>query len=404
MRLNPNIPWKTRGNAALSAQFGRGTGPRKLVAELPDGPVLGYAKGTAGTVTERHRLVERLWETVLASSRLGDRGTDPAMVVTQRPLPARLYWAAVRRVVSVAEVRRELSVARARVFHRGSPRGLIGAAASIAWPGSSPTWELIAYRRPERIGTIREVDPESVIEVARATKELFLSSDPTTRRLMVTPHTDCPILLGLRATRRAVLPGAFRRVRSEPAERWVIFRTNQGSGDHLSDGGFDAIGPFGSGRVECVVRSDPFVAVGGHVRLELEDRSGTVRTGLAFEPTKTLPAVARSLRRGDRIRAWGGRARDATFRIEGLELSELVERRRAAPNPRCPACHRAAGSLGRGRGFRCPGCRRSFPPEARGVQRIAPLFPPGVYHPTPSARRHLAPLGPELPGRHVSDL
>ena len=31
VRLNPNVPWKTRGNAALSVRVGRGVGPRARV-------------------------------------------------------------------------------------------------------------------------------------------------------------------------------------------------------------------------------------------------------------------------------------------------------------------------------------------------------------------------------------
>src|SRR5881628_1099708 len=34
VRLNPTIPWKTRGNGAICLRFGRGAGPRTWIAEL----------------------------------------------------------------------------------------------------------------------------------------------------------------------------------------------------------------------------------------------------------------------------------------------------------------------------------------------------------------------------------
>ena len=40
VRLNPNVPWKTRGNGAVALTFGRGVGKRQQVGALPEGPVM----------------------------------------------------------------------------------------------------------------------------------------------------------------------------------------------------------------------------------------------------------------------------------------------------------------------------------------------------------------------------
>ncbi len=397
MRLNPNVPWKTRGNAALSACFGRGHGRRRDVGVVGGRSVVAFDAGRAASEALERRLADRLWESVLATSQRGVEGTDPTLVVVPRRLPAALYWAAVRRIVDRSEARREIDRVGGTIRHDGSDRGIVGAAASLAWPGHHPTWELIAYRSPTRVGLRRSVDADRIRALESEHPGLFLCTDPRTRRLLVAPHTACPILFGLRSTDRVGLPGLLGQVRSEPVERWMVFVTNQGTGDHLARRDLDAVGPYDSAWVRGRVRDPPVTLRGGHVQLVVEDAAGHQLSCLAFEPTKTLPAVARSLVPGDRVAIWGGRADDPTFRVEGIVLEHLRPRFAPARPPRCPSCHATTGSMGTGRGYRCRGCRRRFPPESGRGARRPPEFPTGVYHPTPSARRHLAPRGPGAP-------
>ncbi len=339
--------------------------------------------------------LNRAWVRLLAASRTGESGTDPALVATDRPLPASLYWNAVRDVVEVPDVRRILEAHGAFVRTSGSDRGIVGASAAIAWRESHPTWELIAYRTPERWGRPRLVDGDSVRRAMSENSDLFLCADPRTRRVLVAPHTPCPILFGLRGTRPGAPLAAAPTIRSEPVDRWVLFRTNQGSGDHLKVRAARDVSAFGSGIVRGTVASLPVTLPGGHVRFGVVDTAGAALLCLAFEPTKTLPRVARTLLPGDRVRVWGSRASGPTFRLEGIELLRLEARRSSPHPPKCTACRRTSRSLGHLRGYRCPDCRRKWPPEAAVRTVTAPSFGVGVYHPTPSARRHLALRGPE---------
>ena len=395
VRLNPNIPWKTRGNAALSARFGRGEGARRRLGEIQGRAVWSYGHGRSIPRDEQERFRTAAWERVLTGSRLDEPGTDPAIVVSDRRLPAAWYWRAVREVVPVPEVRSFLDTEGIWWRTRGSERGLVGASAAIAWPGGHPTWELSSYREAARIGRSRRIDPESVRSAAHRYPELFLCHDARTRRLLVAPHTACPVLFGLRSTRPGPLFRARRMVRSEPVDRWVLFRTNQGTGDHLPARSVSEVAPYTSARVRATVASAPKVLPGGHVRLSLIGDDGTGLPCLAFEPTKTLPRVAASLVPGDRLVVWGSRRDDPTFRLEGLRLLRLVPRAGPARPPNCRQCGDRTRSLGAARGYRCPTCHRRYPPEQGVRARSAPPFPPGEYHPTPSARRHLAPRGPE---------
>ena len=395
VRLNPNIPWKTRGNAALAARFGRGRGARRRIGEAQGRPLWSFSSGGPIPASRERSFLDRAWERVLAGSRRGEPRTDPALVAVRTRLPARLYYQAVREIVPVEATRRYLESLGAVIHAEGDGRGLVGASAAIAWPGRRVTWELLAYRPVEREGARRKVDAESVRRTARRHPELFLCHDPRTRRLLVTPHTPCPILFGLRGVRPASPLAALREVRSEPVDRWVLFRTNQATGDHLVPRLAREVVAFQSGRVTGKVAGDPRTLRGGHVKIRLIDAEGTPFDAIAFEPTKTLPGVLQRLTSGDRVELWGSRGASPVLKLEGVRVLSLVPRWTSATAPRCPDCGRPTHSLGAVRGYRCPQCRRRLPPEAARRAQRPPRVALGVYHPTPSARRHLAPLGPE---------
>jgi tRNA(Ile2)-agmatinylcytidine synthase len=395
VRLNPNVPWKTRGNAALAARFGEGRGARRRLGEIDGAPVWSFASGRSLGPGRARDWQRQAWRRVRDVARRGDRGTDPALVATERRLPSVLYWNAVRDVVSVDSVRTTLRRAGAFVRTSGSERGIVGASAAIAWPGRVTTWEVIAYRAPERWGTARRVDPASVRDAQSRHSELFLCEDRRTRRILVAPHTPCPILFGLRGTCPEAPLRARPEIRSEPVDRWALFRTNQGTGDHLGQWSIAELSRYRSARIAGWVAGLPTALPGGHVQFPVEDPSGAVIACVAFEPTKTLAPVARALRPGDRVRVWGSHGTEPGLRLEGITLLGLAPRPGPARPPRCGACARRARSLGQQRGYRCPGCRRRWPPEAATRLASLPGCSPGTYHPTPSARRHLAPLGPE---------
>ena len=397
VRLNPNVPWKTRGNAALSARFGFGVGPRRWLGEVGGRPVFSYARGRELDPDQAHRWTEEAWAIVRRLAQGEEAGTDPALVSTLHRLPAAFYWRAVREIVEVDAARELVRSVQGEWRTQGSDRGLVGAVASLAWPARRGTYELLTYRAPQRVAQPRRIDPASVWQAQRRWPSLFLCYDDRTRRLMVEPHTPCPILFGLRGRSAVATLRARREVRSEPVDRWLLFLTNQGTGDHLLRRTIADVPPYTSAILFGRVAAEPTVGPGGHVRFRLEDREGTRIDCLAFEPTKTLPSVVRALTTGDEVRVWGSRKADPVFRLEGIEVVRWHPTKGPLYGPLCATCRRRAGSLGRLRGYRCPGCGRRWPPEAGRPAPRRPPFPRGVFHPTPSARRHLAPLGPEGP-------
>ncbi|HKV90717.1 MAG TPA: DUF1743 domain-containing protein, partial [Thermoplasmata archaeon] len=320
VRLNPNVPWKTRGNAALSVTLGHGGGPAREIGEVDGAPVLSYRRGRPESPEERRRYSKDAWRFVRENAR-PELGTDPALVVVDRTLPESLYTAAVSRVVDPLDVEDRLRRENAWYRLSGSRRGIVGAAAAAAWPGRRRTWEVISYRNPGARGS-REVDAASVLTAARRERSLFLCHDPRTRRLLVVPHTPCPILFGLRSK---TAEGALRArpwVRSEPVDRWLLFRTNQGTGDHLRAEPAVPLGPFTPARLNGQVVGSPTIYRGGHVRFQISVHGVRVDCH-AFEPTKVLPSVARGLCEGDEVEVWGGTRDDPTLRAEGIVVRRL---------------------------------------------------------------------------------
>ena len=62
----------------------------------------------------------------------------------------------------------------------------------------------------------------------------FNNVDPEKRRVIITPRGPDPILFGIRGETPEAVKKAFELVKPlEPVERWVIFRSNQGTDAHL---------------------------------------------------------------------------------------------------------------------------------------------------------------------------
>lgn len=276
VRLNPNVPWKTRGNAALRLRLGHGKGRRRTIGSMDAKPVACFARGAPLTSDESDGFFDDAWRRVVAASP-HEKGTDPALVASPVQPPAALYWSAVREIVTVEQATRALRVSRARWRTRSGRRGLIGAAAALAWPGRRGTWELIAYRPGERVGRPREVDMGSVLQAQREHPDLFLCHDARTRRLLVSPHTPCPILFGLRGTSAQAPLAALPTIRSERVERWLLFRTNQATGDHLVERSSGDLRTYRSGVLTGTVAGSVAILKGGHVRFSLRDSGGRRR-------------------------------------------------------------------------------------------------------------------------------
>ncbi|HVL87129.1 MAG TPA: tRNA(Ile)(2)-agmatinylcytidine synthase [Candidatus Thermoplasmatota archaeon] len=365
VRLNPMVPWKTRGNGAVAMRF--------------EGAL---------SLDEAYRRVESVVRTLCD---LSDADTNPGIVVARRPPPRSFYEAAVRRIVTRAEADAALAGCDARAGGFNGALGVIGATAAVAWtPDANASWELVAYRARNRWGSPRAVDARSVADMATAFPSTFDSYDFENDEVVMVPGSPCPVLWGIRGDDPEDLPQAAARVRGEvPSER-TLFRTNHGTDDHLVSRRVADIGTFESVRVAGRVTSRPENLPGGHVRFDLEDSTGTV-TCLAFEPTKGFRHVVRKLSAGDGIVACGGVGPRRAIHLEKLCVQALAAPRpRAVENPRCPSCGRAAKSAGALAPYRCRRCGVRIPRGAAVLAAAPRELAPGWYEVPARARRHLA--------------
>ena len=386
VRLNPNIPWKTRGNGALAVHF--------FVDEQQIENVQRLA-------------IETVERTTVASA----CGTDPALAFLKGEVPRTLREYSTRAlhdVLSVREARAVAAKAGAEVHALMGIRGVIGSLAAIGASLDSVehTFEIIAYRMKENLGTPRKIDHESVkLMNAKHGNGTFNNLDPESGRVLVSPHGPDPVLLGIRGYGPQDVLSAFNEVHlGEEVERVMIFRTNQGTDAHLGKmRSATELRPHQSGSLTGRVEDTPRVVRGGHVIFRLRDDSGLVDCAV-YRPSGSLSVVARDLLPGDRVRVCGGvrgwREGRPTLNVEKLEVLHLVEKTKVA-NPMCSDCGGRCESMGRGQGLRCKKCGQRNENATKIQVRQDRNLQSTIYFPPPRARRHLT--MPDSKPRNISN-
>jgi tRNA(Ile2)-agmatinylcytidine synthase len=374
IRLNPNWKLKTRGNCSIA-----------LKIEVEEREVPGVKKIVLGTVEE---LAELNHDT-----------TNPGVVFYEGiKIPKELREFSkkvVQDVVTIEDAEALAKALGAEVHKFKLGRGIIGALAAIGntlehdW-----TFELIAYRLKDNWGTPRRVDEESVPEMdAKTYPNTFDNVDPATGEIRITPHTPCPILYGIRAESIDAALGAHELVRSlEPIERIVVFKTNQGTDEHVRPAKVSEVKPNWSVIVDAVVCRRPMVMAGGHVIFRVRDGTGEIDCA-AYEPTRQFRDVIRRLVVGDRVIACGGVKEKPelplTINLEKLAVIELKPVLKKV-NPKCPTCGKRMKSEGKGKGYSCKRCRIRLPAGSAKIVDVPRNIEVGEFEVPPRARRHLA--------------
>ncbi len=370
VRLNPNCPFKTRGNASVSLHFEVG-------------------EGMAGDAVETAvKTVEEFYEK-------GFDTTQPGVVVYRgEAVPGDWVKFAVRAVREIVELEEAVRLAEkhgAEVYMFNGGRGVVGALAAIGLPLDNPTYEAIAYRLHSNWGTVRRVDKASVVKLYE-TGLTFDSYDPATDEVRITPHTPCPILAGVRAlTPENALKGLSMVQFHEEVLLTTVFKTNQATDMHLVETNVSDLKPYSNAVLTGRVASKPVKTTGGHVFVKFDDGTGVVYLA-AYRPTGRLREVVYGLRPGDVVRVMGGvkpKPQGLTLNLEKLEVLELAEHVFHRP-PKCPRCMRRMESAGKAKGYRCDRCGARLGVEhAEAVveQRSIRL---GKYEVDVAARRHLS--------------
>ncbi|KXS43759.1 MAG: hypothetical protein AWU59_932 [Methanolobus sp. T82-4] len=371
IRLNPTIPYKTRGNASVAICV-RCRNPGKVIDHV----------------------VSR----IESLSIMECENTNPGVVfvlesdfeVAKKELRS-FFRRAVRDVIAIDEAKDladKLSL-KFRAFKNG--RGLIGALAACGAmlnPGWDHTYEYLAYRKKEVWGSRRSVDSGSLYEADDCTyPETWDSVDRENNVVVCVPRSPDPVLYGIRGNSKHAVKKAAQMVRSEDIERSCIYKTNQGTDMHLvRAAGVDGVEAMHSYILEGTVENAADTIQGGHSIFVLKDDSGQSIDCAAFEPTKNFRDVVRELLPGDRVVVYGS-VMDNTLNIEKMKVLSLAEKLEKR-NPGCPSCGKRMKSAGADQGYRCKKCGTSAN-EAETVRRERNIEA-GFYEVPPCARRHLA--------------
>ena len=362
VRLNPNIPWKTRGNGAVSIQFKNGK--RNKIRSILE------------NILDKYAIVD-------------DEDTNPGFVILDEQPSFSLYEKTVREIVSLKEIKQLLDSIGAEYKGYKNGRGVIGAAASVAWsPNHDRTYELISYREEKKWGTNRQVDSQSVIKMDKIYGSTFDNYDYKNNHNRLVPNSSCPVLYGIRGENVDDLIKASSIVKSEKIDHTIIFETNQGTDDHLQRKNISDIEPFQSVIVEGSICKEPYTLEGGHVIFTIRDSKGEIDCA-TYEPTKEFRNIVRKLCVGDFVEIYGGvREKPLTVNIEKINVKSLVKKVEKVENPVCPNCGKHMKSKGKNQGFKCKNCGiKSDKPLLEEKKRNLSL---GFYEVPVCARRHLS--------------
>jgi len=366
VRFNPNIPWKTRGNGAVSLAV-RTNNADRVESSLT-------------------KMLEQYSDT--------EHGANPGIVFLQGSVPEELHsladlalWRLVRR----SDIRKILE--RCSIAHSffGNGQGLVGAAGAIGYSFADHTMELLGYRAKRMFGKKRNVSSASVRAMQEAHPQTFNSYDSQSGRVMIAPAGPDPVLYGIRGENPQSLLSASAMLQAgESPVGYLMFRSNQGTGDHLRH----TLNPsdlraYDSGTVSGVITSCPVMGRGGDIFFILYVQNHSIHCAVYKETG--LTGTARHLAAGDIVKIGGGIRRASllhprTLNVEFLRIIKLARHIRTV-NPMCPRCSKRMKSKGKSQGYRCAICGKRA--EHKTAEQVPRSIKSKLYIPIPGAHRHL---------------
>jgi len=388
--LNPNIPWKTRGNGAISIQVGRGIGKKQKIGKLNEKTLFSYPKKAKDYTSSDCKIIKKIVTNILEkNAKIEDNKTNPGFVITSRKPKKENYTKAVQKIVKIHEIEEVLKELKAEYKGYKNRRGLIGATSGIAWCESQDkSYEIITYRKENKWGTKRFVEDESAIHMDKQSKTTFDNYDYENKHNRLVPSSPCPVLFGIRGDNFEELKKAMSMIISEPIHGWLIFKTNQGTDDHIQRKKISEIQPYNSVLVKGEISQNPKNIRGGHVFFQLKDETGSIDCA-AYEPTKEFRRIIRELVVGDIVEVYGGvRKKPLTVNLEKINIKNLVEIIEKTENPICPKCKKHMKSKGKNQGFKCKICGKTS--DKATLKKKKRKIKTGLYEVPICARRHLS--------------
>jgi tRNA(Ile2)-agmatinylcytidine synthase len=368
IRFNPNIPWKTRGNGAVSIKI-KTKNPSKVKNQIKN-------------------LVSKYSDT--------KNGANPGLVFFESDLiPSEFVKfsnLALWQLINRNNAKKFAKKNNLEIYYQGNGQGLVGAIGAIGYDFHDHTLELLSYRKKPKFGKERKISAESVkIMQEKTSPHTFNSFDTKKERILITPHGPDPVFYGVRGENVDSLLYATTILKSdEKLDGYMIFKSNQGTGDHLKNElNFENMKPYASGKITGVVSNIPKIVKGGHVFFKIISKNHEFWCA-AYKPTG-ISIIASNLIKGDKICVGGGvRKASKNFpRIINLEFLDVLalEKNVSLSNPNCKKCNKKMKSKGQNQGFQCTRCGKK---DSKKIPvEISRKIKKQLYLPKISAHRHL---------------
>ncbi len=368
IRFNPNVPWKTRGNGAVALKI----------------------------ETRKPQLVKKNIVKYIKKYSAVKDGANPGLVFYEHKIIpesfAKFGKMALDRLVSRNEAKKFVQDNKLETYHLGNGQGLIGAIGAIGYDFRDHTFELISYRDKVNLRKKREIFKDSVEKMQQLTfPRTFNSFDEAKNRILIAPHGPDPVFFGVRGEDPdAVIRGASLVKSKEKFCGYMVFRSNQGTSDHLQNEiDIQNLKPFSSGYLVGKITEKPHTILGGHVFFSVYKNGVTVKCAV-YKPTK-LTTIAEKLMKGDLVKIGGGIRKSSknhkqVLNVEFLEILDL-EKYIILVNPFCTKCKKRMKSKGKNQGYQCSKCGNTRLTKVE--QEIPRQIKKQFYLPVSSAHRHL---------------
>ncbi|MFB5635142.1 MAG: DUF1743 domain-containing protein [Nitrosopumilus sp.] len=369
IRFNPNIPWKTRGNGAVSMRI-KTKNPSKIKNQIKN-------------------LVAKYSDT--------ENGANPGLVFFENDLiPSeftKFSKLALWQLINRNNAKKFAKKNNLEIYYQGNGQGLVGAIGAIGYDFDDHTLELLSYRKKPKFGKERKISTESVkVMQEKTSPNTFNSFDTKKGRILITPHGPDPVFYGVRGENVDSLVYATKILKTtEKLDGYMIFKSNQGTGDHLKNElNFENMKPYASGKITGIVSNMPKIVKGGHVFFKIISKNHEFWCAV-YKPTG-MTTIASNLLKGDKICVGGGvRKASKNFpRIINLEFLDVINlvKNTLLSNPKCKKCNKKMKSKGVNQGFQCIRCgtKSSKKITIENSRKIKNQ----LYLPEISAHRHLS--------------
>ena len=373
IRLNPNIPYKTRGNGAVALRIN-------------------------GEKSDLETTRDIVIKTVKKYAHIGEENTNPGIAFLKKDIPSsvkdfsqRAMWD----VISIPEAEQFEKLKELEFVKFGNGRGIIGALSAIGNTLSKDyTFEHLSYRQPKNYGTKRKIDSKSVFFADNETPLTFNNIDYEYNKIMITPRGADPVFAGIRGEKIEEVLKFWSLIKPlEKISLKMIFRTNQHTNHHLiKEFKINQISPHLAVIIKGNISKNPYYIKGSHLIFSIADETGEIDCA-AYEPAKRFRSDLSNLRIGDKIVLFGGvrpeeENHPITINTERIKVETLAEIYQNE-NPFCDNCRARLKSAGKNKGFKCFKCGAIFREKKSSKKKIHRKIMEKEYLPPIIAQRHL---------------